>query len=235
MARLSAEGVDKVLNAAVASAQPLDKAAMLSKLGSAVSSGDFHYRALKAALNLNGGVLSLDTVFHGRKQNVRLRAYVDLSQLAIDSEWQVMLNQTGAEPLPAITVGYAGPLADLAELDRRLDAEEVFRALTVRKMTRDMEKLERLSGPRTGGWTATQEQTPKPGGKQAPSQREAEDRAPVAPAPNDSEAVPVKPQAFQEQIRSILSRHETPAKNVKSPESASQGAGNASGASAANP
>jgi hypothetical protein len=71
-----------------------------------------------------------------------------------------------------------------------------------------MERLEKLSnGPHTtSGWTTTQEQAPK-AAKEA-SQAGIADSASARPS-NVLEVSPLKSQAFQEQIRAILSQHES--------------------------
>jgi len=73
---------------------------------------------------------------------------VDLATLDVDCEWRIELKSPaeGARraPLPAVTVGYVGPLSAAASLEPRIGAEALERELTVRRLEQDVGELERL-------------------------------------------------------------------------------------------
>lgn len=78
---------------------------------------------------------------------------IDLAQLKLDAEWKLepsIVKRVGGVPqserikLPPVSVGYVGDLKDLASLEPRWSAAGFERELTVRKMERDVEELERL-------------------------------------------------------------------------------------------
>ncbi len=74
-------------------------------------------------------------------------ASIDLKTLALDSEWR--LEPKAAAPgeraaLPGIVVTYRGPVAVLGSLEPRITSDALERELTVRRMERDVEELERL-------------------------------------------------------------------------------------------
>jgi uncharacterized protein involved in outer membrane biogenesis len=72
-------------------------------------------------------------------------ALLDLSTLAFDSEWRLENKlAAGKRRLPAILVSYQGSLAALDQLNRRINADGLERELSVRRMERDVEELERL-------------------------------------------------------------------------------------------
>lgn len=76
---------------------------------------------------------------------------IDIETMRADSEWRIEPKAQPAskfsalhQPLPALSLVYVGPLADLARLDRRLQHDAFERELTVRKLERDVETLERV-------------------------------------------------------------------------------------------
>jgi hypothetical protein len=77
---------------------------------------------------------------------------VDLGLLKFDSEWRIepaapARPRAGAADrgaLPAVSVYYVGSLRELAELEPRLSYASFERELTVRRMEREVEELERL-------------------------------------------------------------------------------------------
>jgi hypothetical protein len=69
---------------------------------------------------------------------------LDLGTLNFDSEWQLDQKAGDKPALPTVTVVYRGPVASLAELEPRIASEALERELSVRRMERDVEELERL-------------------------------------------------------------------------------------------
>lgn len=77
---------------------------------------------------------------------------VDIAALKADSEWRVTPRRplagkpAGArsDPLPAIALVWAGPLAGIAGGKPRLSAETLEREITIRRMERETERLEEL-------------------------------------------------------------------------------------------
>ena len=79
------------------------------------------------------------------------RGAIDLDHLLVDGEWRIEPRNsprqagTVAKPeLPAVTVSYTGPLAELPALEPKLDTEALEREVAVRKVEREVLELERL-------------------------------------------------------------------------------------------
>ena len=109
--------------------------------GGAVTIGD---RTL--AIEISDGVARLAPVAVDTPEG-RLtgQTVVDAEAMRIDSEWRVDAALTRpAVKLPTVTVVYAGPVAAVGQLEPRIDAEGLERELTVRRMERDLDELERL-------------------------------------------------------------------------------------------
>lgn len=90
-----------------------------------------------------------------------LAATVDLTQLKVDGEWRVEPKvaslaaapeaSAGANaapasrgPLPSVSMIYVGALAELSTIEPRLSSTAIGRELSVRRMEREVEDLERL-------------------------------------------------------------------------------------------
>ena len=79
----------------------------------------------------------------GRAQGV---TGLDLKTLQLDSDWRLErpAAATDKTPLPGVTVSYRGSIAALGSLEPRINSEALERELSVRRMERDVEELERL-------------------------------------------------------------------------------------------
>jgi len=77
-------------------------------------------------------------------------ASLDLKTLAFEADWRLEQKPGGPgspsdKPvLPAVTVSYRGPIAALGAIEPSINTEALERELTVRRMERDVEELERL-------------------------------------------------------------------------------------------
>ncbi len=71
---------------------------------------------------------------------------VDLVRLAVDSAWKVEAPapSEGKPSWPPVSVVWVGPLRDIGALEPRIDLGAFERELAVRKMERNVERLERL-------------------------------------------------------------------------------------------
>jgi hypothetical protein len=77
-------------------------------------------------------------------------AAIGLLNLVFDSEWRLEQSRSpenalgGKKVLPALSITYRGPLAQLDKLEPVINSEALERELAVRKMEHDVEELERL-------------------------------------------------------------------------------------------
>jgi uncharacterized protein involved in outer membrane biogenesis len=76
--------------------------------------------------------------------STRIETTVDLQTMRLDSEWRVQPRGSGHSGLPVVQAIYVGPLRDLATLQPKILTGPLERELTVRKMERDVDKLEQL-------------------------------------------------------------------------------------------
>ncbi|MDX2263857.1 MAG: AsmA family protein, partial [Hyphomicrobiales bacterium] len=125
--------------AAAATGPALEKA-----LAQLIRQNDFAYKKLRAPFTIrNGAMLVRRASFTGGGQSMRAQIEADLSSLRFDSEWR--LGGGRGRKTPSVSVTFAGPIADLARTPMMIDADDYQRFLAVRKMERDVERLERLN------------------------------------------------------------------------------------------
>ncbi len=150
-----------------------------SALAERLAEGAFPLPVRDIPLTIADGVIRAQPVtFEAGKTRLAIRTFVDLSSLAVDSEWTLRSDEmlgtrsVGAsgqavasapaprdggapspattarpatpQPLPPVVLVYAGPVTRLARLAPRIDAEQLARELTVRRMELDVARLEEL-------------------------------------------------------------------------------------------
>jgi uncharacterized protein involved in outer membrane biogenesis len=109
----------------------------LGEMAVPVTLGEGNLKLAKIELKKSEGLTTLETV-------------VELATLKLDSEWSVearLPDSAGAaagKMLPPVSVIYAGALQDVASIEPQISVASLERELTVRKMERDVEQLERL-------------------------------------------------------------------------------------------
>jgi uncharacterized protein involved in outer membrane biogenesis len=216
----------------------------------------FPYRPASAPVTVSNGVLQIPpTLLRSTKGAARVSATLDLSSLKADSEWELRapsrkpVRKGGrwpdymrmAEPdsWPPLKLVLAGPLSQFGSLPMQIEADEFQRSLTIRRMRRDVERLEELTPPKAparqrrpgradsgqeGGQEGGQESEgtatgtlpqPEPAAAVPGGQRPASEAKPEAPAdpgpgPAPTAAAPTGPATTQPSVNSWSARTESP-------------------------
>jgi uncharacterized protein involved in outer membrane biogenesis len=107
------------------------------------------FRGFIAPLVLKDGVIEVRrAAFKSADYKAAANLFVDLSTNRIDSEWNVAFRGKTKNPIegmPPIRLVYAGALAGFTTLQPQLSTQEYERFLSMRRMDRDMERLEKLN------------------------------------------------------------------------------------------
>ncbi len=111
-------------------------------------------RPAKLPIEIAGGVASTKPLIVDTAQGRAVgSAKVDLPAAMIAAEWRIerlapllseTVRKTPPPPLPPVVAVVTGPLGSLGKLPATLNLEALEREITVRKMERDVEELERL-------------------------------------------------------------------------------------------
>ena len=142
---LSPTGVRYAAEAALATEQ-YSSEQLRRLLDEAASRGRLELGSRDVPLRISDGAIQFDRIDLDQKQGrSTVSMTADLSSLSLDSEWQVeMKNRKAGRTWPPVSVTYVGPLAKLGTLEARVVPDALERELSVRKMERNVDELERL-------------------------------------------------------------------------------------------
>jgi hypothetical protein len=152
LTRWTPEAVSKATEAVIALKGEVPPGALKSQLELALQSEGVPIGTQRLTATVADGAMRLEpmvaTVSHGQLTG---RLAVDLDHLQINGEWR-MEPRNSPRPaglparaeLPAVSIKYAGALANLATLEPRLDMAALEREVVVRKVEREVAELERL-------------------------------------------------------------------------------------------
>jgi hypothetical protein len=150
---IAAGAVDKAADAVVAGATEGGRSTLERELRLALEEGALAVGTRKVALEVgDGAVRAAALVIDAPDGRVRNETTVDLSELKVDSEWQIISKRAvargqqapGKSQLPGVSVVYVGPLAAVGTLKPQITLDSLERELMVRRMEREVEQLERL-------------------------------------------------------------------------------------------
>jgi uncharacterized protein involved in outer membrane biogenesis len=149
---IAAGAVDRAADAVLAA--PTEGAATLEReVRTALEGGTLSVGTRKLSLEVADGAVRVGAVtIEAPDGRVRNETTIDLQELKVDSEWQITSKRVaargkataGGPAFPGITLVYLGPLSSIATLTPRLSLDSLDRELTVRRMEREVEQLERL-------------------------------------------------------------------------------------------
>lgn len=128
-----------------------DKAQLTAKLDGDFRKGSLPFEQITIPVVVKDGVLRVaDVEFRGPDYKASAGAIVDLASFRLDSEWDVSYlgKASDGQPLPSVRLAFAGPVAQFSSLRPQLDADQFERYLSIKRIDRDMDKLEKLNEQR---------------------------------------------------------------------------------------
>jgi hypothetical protein len=151
--RLSPAAVEAVADAALSGKAEAGGAGLDRALRAALARGQLYLGTRMLPLVIADGAIKVGAFSveapEGRASNLTT---IDLASLKVDSEWRLdppakadnLSGVSGRAALPGISVVYVGSLAALHSLEPRIFSDALERELSVRRMERDVDQLERL-------------------------------------------------------------------------------------------
>lgn len=144
--------VARTVEAALQGKGPAGGQALVDALRASMKQGQLKLGAVKIPVSIVDGAMRLEKVSletdEGRSTFVTA---IELGTMKIDSEWKIeakiksKLDETAAKVmLPPVSVVYSGKLKDFVAIEPAIEIGSLERELTVRKMERDVDELERL-------------------------------------------------------------------------------------------
>ncbi len=160
--KLSPPAVQKSAEDLLAGQLPLTEEAITKNVAEASQSADFKFQHLKAPIIIRDGVLEIRRAsFRNREGTIRMQAYLDIAKMQADSTWQAGVSSDKRAKYPPVKILISGPLRELGARPRSVAAEDFVRAVLVRKMEGDINRLENLNRPEVSAtWSAKQEHAP---------------------------------------------------------------------------
>ncbi|MGE0612592.1 MAG: AsmA family protein, partial [Hyphomicrobiales bacterium] len=135
---------------AAASRTPREQQPSGDKLASlafeALARGDLAFSGVEVPFVVRNGVVRFDkTELAGKDGWASVASFLELSSLRLDSEWVVSAvkpDTEGAEP--QIALAFVGPVEDLGRISPDMEVEPLERFVTIARMEKDVETLEKL-------------------------------------------------------------------------------------------
>ncbi len=201
---IGADVVDATARKLIDGAEGITSAAIESAARQIMAAGTLDLGDRRLAVEIADGVLKIAAFKSGGDAaELTNTTTIDLVQLKFDSEWQIapqkplVVGNTGVlrSPLPPLSAVWTGHLRDHRSISPRLSTAALERELAVRKMERDVERLEEMR--RLDEQRAREEE-------ERQRQRDAEARRGLLPGVGDDAssasqrggvAVPLKPAA----------------------------------------
>lgn len=144
---LSPEGVAATIAAAFAKQIEIDAGTLQTELLKRTGQGRLNIGSRDVALDVSDGVLRVaafeTALASGRVETLTT---VDLSNFSSETEWRLTAasNQAARTAWPPVSIFYNGPLGSLKSVTPRVALGSFERELTVRRMEREVDELERL-------------------------------------------------------------------------------------------
>lgn len=125
---------------------------LVAALRRSLAAGELNIGPRKIPVEITDGAARLAAFAVGTAEGqTSSKTTVDLASLKVDSEWRIepkagasVDKRAARGALPGVSVIYVGPLNDLAGIEPQISAGALERELTVRKLERNVDELERL-------------------------------------------------------------------------------------------
>jgi hypothetical protein len=173
ISKLSPPAVQKGAEELLAGQLPLTEDVITKKISEVSQSEDFKFQHLKVPFVIRDGMLEIRRAsFRSRDGTVRMQAYLDMAKMQADSTWQAGVSSDRQAKWPPVKILISGQLRELGARPRSVGAEDFVRAVLVKKMEGDINRLENLNKPQAAApaaapappaWTAKQEPAQRTG------------------------------------------------------------------------
>lgn len=204
----------------------VDESELGRQVAESLKSSEMAFTPIKVPFTMGNGIVEFEKIaLSDADGRVTIASYLQLANLQLDSEWalQSAANTGGAKP--RVSLVFSGDLQNIGKLQPKIDTAGLARYVTIRKMEKDVERLEKLdvSGPKPDSDPAPQQQEAAPPAQaQAPVANEPADAtpsaaaAPVAPQ-GTAPPLPERKQAVAQPAPTPPDSGESPPANVAEP------------------
>jgi len=147
--RMSPAGVTAAASAALAVPSEALPAELKRRLADGLASGSLPLGPRRVAFEIADNAVRIEPLkFDTPEGRVSGTTTIDLESMMFDSEWRIEsrapIRPGSRSTLPGVTVVYAGPFSGLGTIEPRMQYDGLERELSVRKMERYVDELERV-------------------------------------------------------------------------------------------
>jgi uncharacterized protein involved in outer membrane biogenesis len=154
----------------------IDEEELGRRIAENLKSSKMEFSQITAPFTVNNGILEFEKIalsdVDGR---VTISSFLQLSTMELDSEWALQSTETAGGAKPRVSLVFTGPLQDIGRLQPKIDTTGLARYVTIRKMEKDVERLENLdvsgSKPKPGKTKS------RPAGASAQAPRQVKEKA----------------------------------------------------------
>ena len=124
----------------------VDEAALGQRITDTLKKSEMSFSRISVPFIVRNGVAEFEKVaLSDAEGRATVTSYLQFSTLQLDSEWALQAAGVAGEDKSAkISLVFSGALEDIGKLKPRIDTTSLARYVTIRKMQRDVEKLEKL-------------------------------------------------------------------------------------------
>ncbi|MDA7947621.1 MAG: AsmA family protein [Hyphomicrobiaceae bacterium] len=186
-------------HAAAVSAQrekgKLDENALGRRVAESMKNQKMSFSQIKAPFSIRNGIVEFEKVaLSDAEGRVTVASYLQLANLQLDSEWALQsADSVSSGAKPRVSLVFAGSVGDIGKLRPKIDTANLARYVTIQKMQRDVERLEKLDVS-PGASNAAPQPAPVAQPPQPPKVKEAARTPPAQVQPKPAPAPRPKPQ-----------------------------------------
>lgn len=123
----------------------VDEAELGRRVAENLKNSEMSFSPINAPFTVSNGILEFDKIaLSDADGRVTVASYLQLSSLELDSEWALQAAESTNGAKPRVSLVFSGALKDIGKLQPRIDTTGLARYVTIRKMEKDVERLEKL-------------------------------------------------------------------------------------------
>ncbi len=123
----------------------VDEAELGRRVAENLKNSEMAFSPINAPFRVSNGVLEFDKLaLSDSEGRVTVASYLQLATLELDSEWALQAAESTVGAKPRVSLIFTGALKDIGKLQPKIDTTGLARYVTIRKMQKDVERLEKL-------------------------------------------------------------------------------------------
>ena len=187
-----------------------------------LDTSDMAFTQIKAPFTVNNGILEFDKIaLSDADGRVIIATFVQLANMQVDSEWALQSAAGIDGSKPRVSIVFSGPIENMGRLEPEIDTTGLARFVTIRKMQKDVERLEKLdvSGrkPDASAPPPQDQLPPSPQKEDAPPAAQSAANEPPQPGGDQPPPGPAPPLPKRKQVQAKPKPESAAAPDLQAP------------------